>query len=57
LIFCIIRTRIRADGTEKSATLDTRELREQLGEIPFSEPEVSAWIRDYITEMDGELVS
>ena len=43
------------DGAEKRASLDTRALREQLGEIPFSEPEVSAWIRDYIAEMDGEV--
>lgn len=55
--FLYIRTRIRADGTEKEVSLDTRELREQLGEIPFSEPAVSEWIRDYIAEMEGELLA
>ena len=29
-------------------TLDTRELRAILGDIPFSEPEVAAFIREYI---------
>lgn len=53
--FEYIRTKTGADGAEKRASLDTRALREQLGEIPFSEPEVSAWIRDYIAEMDGEV--
>lgn len=53
--FEYIRTKTGADGAEKRASLDTRALREQLGEIPFSEPEVSAWIRDYIAEMDGEI--
>lgn len=41
-----------------SFTLDTREMREMLGEeIPFSEKEVSAFIREYLetnkTETDG----
>lgn len=31
-------------------TLDTRELREILGDVSFQEPEVSAFIRDYLTE-------
>lgn len=53
--FVYIRTKTCADGAEKQAALDTRELREQLGEVPFSEPEVSAWIRDYLLEMDGEI--
>ena len=53
--FVYIRTKTCADGAERHAALDTRELREQLGEVPFSEPEVSAWIRDYLLEMDGEI--
>lgn len=55
--FLYIRTRTAADGTERAVSLDTRELREQLGEIPFSETEVSQWIREYIAEMEGELLS
>lgn len=31
-------------------TLDTREFREILGDVPFSEPEISAYILDYLTE-------
>lgn len=31
-------------------TLDTREFREILGNVPFSNPEISAYIRDYLTE-------
>ena len=43
---------------EKSFVLDTREMREMLGEgISFSEPEVSAFIKDYLEtnkeETDG----
>ncbi len=35
---------------DKEFILDTREMREILGGVPFSEPEVSAWIREYIRE-------
>lgn len=33
-----------------SFTLDTRQVREILGDIPLNEPEVSAFIADYLTE-------
>lgn len=33
-----------------SFTLDTRQLREILGEVPFSEPEVARWIREYAAQ-------
>lgn len=43
------------DGT--SFTLDTRELREILGGVPFDVPEISQYIREYLeenkTEVDG----
>ncbi len=35
---------------EKGFTLDTRSLKEILGGVPFSEPSISAWLRDYINE-------
>ena len=35
---------------DRSFTLDTRSLKEILGGIPFSEPSISAWLRDYINE-------
>ena len=43
---------------DRSFTLDTREMREMLGEdISFSEPEVSVFIKEYLetnkTETDG----
>ena len=34
----------------KSFTLDTREFREILGDIPLNSPEVSSYISDYLTE-------
>lgn len=45
---------------EKSFTLDTKEFREILGDIPFNLPEVSAYINDYLDEnkqmVDGGMV-
>lgn len=35
---------------QASFTLDTRQLREILGEVPFTEPEISAYIMEYLTE-------
>lgn len=35
---------------EASFTLDTREFREVLGNIPFDTPEISAYIKEYLTE-------
>ncbi len=35
---------------KKSFTLDTRSLKEILGDVPFSEPTVSAWLKDYIEQ-------
>ncbi|MBQ4298672.1 MAG: sensor histidine kinase [Clostridia bacterium] len=34
--------------------LDTRELREQLGDLPLDTPEVLLWVRDYLREQYGE---
>ena len=38
---------------EKSYSLDTRELREQLEEVPLDTPEVIDWINEYLTENDS----
>lgn len=35
---------------EREFTLDTREFRAILGDVPFSEPEVAAYIKEYLTE-------
>ena len=40
---------------EKSFTLDTRSLREILAGVPFSEPSISAWLRDFINENTKQL--
>ena len=40
---------------KKEITLDTRTLREQLEGVPFTEPAVSAWIREYLAEAEEEL--
>ena len=53
--FLYIREKVNAMGEEKVLTLDTREFRAQLGDIPFSEPDVSEWIKEYIAEMENEL--
>lgn len=35
---------------DRSFTLDTREFRQILGDIPFDSPEISAYIMDYLNE-------
>ena len=39
---------------EKEFSLDTREFREILGDISFTEPEVSLYIKDYLRENFNE---
>ncbi|MCR5685564.1 MAG: ATP-binding protein [Lachnospiraceae bacterium] len=41
------------DGRE--FTLDTRQFREVLGDVSFAEPEVSAYIRDFLKENTAEV--
>ena len=53
--FLYLREKVNAAGEEKVLTLDTREFRAQLGDIPFSEPDVAEWIKEYIAEMESEL--
>ena len=38
----------------KSFTLDTRDMREVLGGVPFDEPEVSTYIKEYLSENKKE---
>lgn len=35
---------------EKEFSLDTREMRAILGDVPFDTPEISSYIKDYLTE-------
>ena len=37
------------------AALDTAELREILGDVSLAEPEVFAWIQEYLTEQENEI--
>ncbi len=39
----------------KSFTLDTRELRQILGDVPFTVPEVAAYIKEYLSENKDEV--
>ena len=39
---------------ERSFTLDTREFRQILGDVSFQEPEISAYIKDYLSENERE---
>ena len=40
---------------DKSFTLDTREFRETLGDVPFDVPEVSRFIKDFLKENTEEV--
>lgn len=51
-----LRFVIKRGKDGKEYTLDTDELREQLGDdVPLNEPDVLAWIGEYITENEKEL--
>lgn len=39
----------------RSFTLDTRELREQLGDVPLNNEDVLAWIAEYLTENTDDI--
>ena len=40
---------------DRSFTLDTRQMREILGDVPFDLPEVSSFIREYLEENETEI--
>ena len=40
---------------EKKFTLDTRQLKEILGDVPLNEPSISNWIKDYINQNTNQL--
>lgn len=40
---------------KESFTLDTRELREQLGDVPLNNPDVVTWMKEYLAEAQAEL--
>jgi hypothetical protein len=58
LIYCnpdidFFYTRSHAD---KSFTLDTREVRAVLGDVPLNTNEVTLWIKDYLSEGENEVL-
>ena len=40
---------------EKAFTLDTREMREMLGDVPLNNPEVALWITSFLEENEKDL--
>jgi len=49
---------IKRQNDNREYTLDTDELLEQLGgEVPLNEPEVLAWISDFVNEQELRVVS
>lgn len=40
----------RRSVNSKEFTLDTRKVKEILGDVPLNEPSVTAWLKDYINE-------
>ena len=45
----------RYEYDDRNFTLDTREFREILGDIPFHTPEVSTYIKQYLSEQESEV--
>ena len=45
--------RYRVD--ENEFTLDTRQLKEILGDVPLNEPSIANWIKDYINQNTKQL--
>lgn len=43
----------RVDG--KAFTLDTRQMREMLGDVPLNHPDVALWINSYLEENEKDL--
>ncbi len=41
---------------EKEFVLDTKQLKEILGDVPFSNNEVYLWLSEYLSEGEGELI-
>ena len=45
--------RVTVDG--ETFTLDTRELKGILGDVPLNDPGIARWIKDYINENTANL--
>ena len=40
---------------DKSFTLDTKQMREMLGDVPLNNPDVALWINSFLEENEKEL--
>ena len=55
--FLFTRQRRGEDGTQRDFALDTRELRQVLGDdVPLDSPDVVLWIKEFLEEQTGELL-
>ena len=55
--FLFTRQRRGEDGTQRDFALDTRELRQVLGDdVPLDSPDVVLWIKEVLEEQTGELL-
>jgi len=52
---CELRYVHRVDG--RTFELDTKEIRQVLGPVPFTHPAVRAWLEDYLDQEDSELAA
>lgn len=58
LDFIFRRKLVTEDGDEREFDLKTTELREVLGaDVPLNAPDVTMWIKDYLTENTAELTN
>lgn len=46
----------RRKVNEKEFTVDTRQLKEILGDVPLNEPSIAMWITQYINENTKQLM-
>jgi len=41
-------------GDKQTLSLDTKDIREQTGDMPLNDPEISLWIKEYLEEAQQE---
>lgn len=56
LNFRFVRRLETAAGESRELSLDTKEMREMLCDVPLDSPEVVLWIKEYLAEQTAELL-
>lgn len=56
LDFSFVRSLETAAGEKREISLETKKLRETLGDVPLDLPEVVMWIKEYLAEQTEELL-